>query len=129
VERRPLDALEPGRPFVGRPVRRGGPAHLGRLGDVVVDERLPRLRRTRHRGQDGAARVAFGDLREVWGQRVVSDDSHGVRLPFDDLRGHAVRLQDRTSPAVSDRSGDDLLARGLYLDMPGWAYHVFVFQP
>ena len=29
------------------------------------------------------------------------------------------------SSAVYDRSGDDLLARGLYLDMPAWGYHVF----
>ena len=48
-----------------------------------------------------------------------------VRLPFDDLRGHSLRLQDRMSPAVYDRSGDELLARGLYFDMPGWGYHVF----
>ena len=44
-----------------------------------------------------------------------------VRLPFDDLRGRSVRLQDRMSAAVYDRSGDDLLARGLYLDVPGGA--------
>ena len=48
-----------------------------------------------------------------------------VRLPFDELRGRSVRLQDRTSPASYDRSGDDLSARGLYLDLPGWGYHVF----
>jgi hypothetical protein len=48
-----------------------------------------------------------------------------VRLPLDDLRGRAVRLRDRMSPAVYDRSGDDLLARGLYLDLPAWGYHVF----
>jgi hypothetical protein len=48
-----------------------------------------------------------------------------VRLPFDQLRGHPVRLQDRMSPAVYDRSGDELLARGLYLDVPAWGYHVF----
>jgi hypothetical protein len=48
-----------------------------------------------------------------------------VRLPLDGLRGRAVRLQDRMSPAVYDRSGDDLVTRGLYLDMPGWGYHVF----
>jgi glycosidase len=48
-----------------------------------------------------------------------------VRLPFDELRGHSVRLQDRMSPAVYDRSGDDLLTRGLYLDLPGWGHHVF----
>jgi hypothetical protein len=48
-----------------------------------------------------------------------------VRLPFEDLAGCSVRLQDRMSPAVYDRRGDDLLAQGLYLDMPGWRYHVF----
>ena len=32
-----------------------------------------------------------------------------VRLPFDELRGRSVRLQDRMSSAVYDRSGDDLL--------------------
>jgi hypothetical protein len=48
-----------------------------------------------------------------------------VRLPFDDLIGQAVRLQDRLSPAVYDRRGDDLLAPGLFLDMPPWGYHVF----
>ena len=29
------------------------------------------------------------------------------------------------SPAVYDRRGDDLRARGLYLDVPAWGYHVF----
>jgi hypothetical protein len=48
-----------------------------------------------------------------------------VRLPFDELRGHSTRLEDRMSSAVYDRSGDELLTSGLYLDMPGWGYHVF----
>ena len=48
-----------------------------------------------------------------------------VRLPFDDLRGRPVRLQDRLSAAVYDRSGDELAARGLYLDLPAWGHHVF----
>ena len=48
-----------------------------------------------------------------------------VRLPFDELRGRSVRLQDRMSSAAYDRSGDDLLVRGLYLDLPGWGSHVF----
>ncbi len=48
-----------------------------------------------------------------------------VRLLFDDLIGQTVRLQDRLSPAVYDRPGDDLLVPGLYLDVPGWGYHVF----
>jgi hypothetical protein len=29
------------------------------------------------------------------------------------------------SAAVYDRSGDDLLARGLYLDLPSFGHHVF----
>jgi hypothetical protein len=48
-----------------------------------------------------------------------------VRLPFDGLRGHSIRLQDRMSPAVYDRSGDDLTTGGLYLDLPAWGYHAF----
>ena len=48
-----------------------------------------------------------------------------VRLPFGELSGSSVRLRDQTSTAVYDRSGDELLARGLYLDLPGWGYHVF----
>jgi hypothetical protein len=48
-----------------------------------------------------------------------------VRLPFDELRGKSVRLRDRMSAAVYDRSGDDLLARGLYLDLPSFGHHVF----
>ena len=48
-----------------------------------------------------------------------------VRLPFGELGGSTVRLRDRTSAAVYDRAGDELLARGLYLDLPGWGYYVF----
>jgi glycosidase len=52
-----------------------------------------------------------------------------VRLPFGEVAGSPVRLSDRTGPAVYDRSGDDLLARGLYLDVPAWGYHVFEVGP
>jgi hypothetical protein len=66
------------------------------------------------------------------GQRVVVAVNYAgnqgqcyVRLPFEELRGSTVRLRDRMSAAVYDRSGDDLLARGLYLDVPSFGYHVF----
>jgi len=36
-----------------------------------------------------------------------------------------VRLQDLMSSAVYQRDGDELLSRGLYLDLPPWGYHVF----
>jgi hypothetical protein len=48
-----------------------------------------------------------------------------IRLPFGELSGSTVRLRDRTSAAVYDRAGDELRARGLYLDLPGWGYYVF----
>ena len=48
-----------------------------------------------------------------------------VRLPFADLAGRAVRLDDLTSPAGYERDGSDLVSRGLYLDMPDRGYHVF----
>ncbi len=48
-----------------------------------------------------------------------------VRLPFTDLPGRSWRLTDQLSPAIYDRSGDDLQARGLYLDLAPWQFHVF----
>ena len=48
-----------------------------------------------------------------------------VRLPLAGLRGQNVRFKDLMGPAVFDREGDDLVARGLYLDMAPWSYHVF----
>ena len=48
-----------------------------------------------------------------------------LQIPFEKLRGHKIRLQDLMSPAVYERDGDELLAKGLYLDMPPWGYHVF----
>ena len=48
-----------------------------------------------------------------------------VRLPFADLAGHTVQLKDQMGSASYERDGDDLLSRGLYLDLPAWGYHVF----
>jgi hypothetical protein len=48
-----------------------------------------------------------------------------VHLPFPDLIGQMVRFTDLISPAVYDRDGNELLVRGLYLDMPAWGYHIF----
>ena len=59
---------------------------------------------------------------------AVNDADHPsqcyVRLPFDGLRGHAVRLRDLMGAATYERRGDDLVSRGLYLDMPAWGYGV-----
>ncbi|HEX2456460.1 MAG TPA: alpha-amylase family glycosyl hydrolase [Vicinamibacterales bacterium] len=48
-----------------------------------------------------------------------------VRLPFPDLAGRTVRFTDLTGPATYDRNGDEVAARGLYLDLQPWGYHVF----
>jgi glycosidase len=48
-----------------------------------------------------------------------------VRLPFHDLAGRTIRLQDLMGPASYDRDGNDLMERGLYVDMAAYGYHVF----
>jgi hypothetical protein len=48
-----------------------------------------------------------------------------THLPFPELAGRAVRLKDLMGSACYERDGGDLQARGLYLDVPGWGYHVF----
>jgi glycosidase len=50
-------------------------------------------------------------------------------LPWGELGGATVRLRDRTGPAVYDRDARELAARGLYLDLPAWGYHVFEVAP
>jgi Alpha amylase, catalytic domain len=51
-----------------------------------------------------------------------------VRMSFPELAGRTVRFQDLLSPDYYDRPGDDLLSRGLFVDIPAWGYHVFDVQ-
>jgi hypothetical protein len=48
-----------------------------------------------------------------------------VRLPFADLAGRKFRLKDQLSSGSFDWNGNDLHARGLYLDMQPWGVNVF----
>jgi Alpha amylase, catalytic domain len=48
-----------------------------------------------------------------------------VRLPFPELAGRAQDLIDLLGPARYRRDGDELLGRGLYLDLPAWGFHLF----
>jgi hypothetical protein len=48
-----------------------------------------------------------------------------VRIPFEDFRGKEIRLRDLMSDVVYLRHGSELIDRGLYLDVPAWAHHVF----
>lgn len=54
-----------------------------------------------------------------------SDGQCYLPLPFPELAGRTWKLTDRLHDIDYIRNGDDLLARGLYLDMPAWGYHVF----
>ena len=44
---------------------------------------------------------------------------------WDDLAGHTWSLSDRLSGAIYERSGDDMLAPGLYVDLAPWGCHFF----
>jgi hypothetical protein len=33
------------------------------------------------------------------------------------------------SEATYDRAGDELVSKGLYLDLPPWGHHVFAVKP
>ncbi len=48
-----------------------------------------------------------------------------VRLPFSDMNNQHITFRDVMGVALFDRDGNDLLSRGLYLDIPPWGYHVF----
>jgi len=52
-----------------------------------------------------------------------------AQLPFADLGGRSWRLQDQLSAATYEREGQDLIARGLYLDVAPWTSHVFAMAP
>jgi hypothetical protein len=48
-----------------------------------------------------------------------------VRVPLEGIAGGPVRFGDVMGSATYERDLNDLGARGLYLDMPAWGYHVF----
>ena len=69
--------------------------------------------------QDAAARVlAVVNFAAQPGQCYV-------RLPFSELSGRHWQFRDLLGDSVYERDGNELQARGLYLDLPPWHYHVF----
>src|SRR5271155_5489480 len=66
------------------------------------------------------------DLRRLIAVNYAENQSECyLRLPFATLSGSTLRLEDLTGPYVYDRDGDELVSRGLYLDLPPWSFHVF----
>jgi glycosidase len=51
-----------------------------------------------------------------------------VQVAWDDLAGHTWKLTDRLSGATYERSGDDMLASGLYVDLAAWGYHFLRYR-
>ncbi len=49
-------------------------------------------------------------------------------LPFPEIKDRSVWLKDTLSSARYDRDGNELLERGLYLDMGPWSYHIFTLE-
>jgi hypothetical protein len=75
--------------------------------------------------------LAFGWAGET-GQRLLATVNYGptrgqahVVWPFADMQGKKVTFQDLMGGARYERQGDDLLSRGLYVDLPAWGFHVF----
>ena len=48
-----------------------------------------------------------------------------VRVGWQKCAGQTVRLTDKLSGAVYDRSCDEMLSPGLYIDLPAWNYNLF----
>jgi Alpha amylase, catalytic domain len=67
------------------------------------------------------------------GRRLLAAVNYGptqgqcyVRLPYQDLELHSFVLRDLMNPTTTyERDGGDLARRGLYVDLPAWAYHLF----
>jgi glycosidase len=51
-----------------------------------------------------------------------------LELPFPEIKNRSVRLKDSLSPACYIREGNELVERGLYLDLQPWSYHVFELE-
>jgi glycosidase len=68
------------------------------------------------------------------GQRLMVTINYGpsqgqchVAWPFVDMKGKKVTFKDLMSEASYEWEGDDLLSRGLYVDLPAWGFHVFAW--
>lgn len=48
-----------------------------------------------------------------------------IHLPFTDLAGKTVILEDMMETVRYKREGSELISKGLYVDLPAWGYHIF----
>jgi len=50
-----------------------------------------------------------------------------VRVPWDELKGRVLKMDDVMSGEVFNRSGDEISGQGLYVDLKPWGYHFLRF--
>jgi hypothetical protein len=108
-------------------------AFYGRLLEVLSDPTFRRgeWRRCETTGwaeNPGASQILSwcwtGDSRWLVAVNLASGRAEArVAAPWPDLRGRNVRLHDPTQEVSFDRTGDDL-NDGLYVELPGWGWHV-----
>ncbi len=51
-----------------------------------------------------------------------------VHLPFPEIKNRSIQLEDLLSSTCYIRDGNELLERGLYLEMGPWSYHIFTLE-
>jgi len=80
-------------------------------------------------GNAGASHIVSwcwtGDSRWLVAVNLSADQaSADVAAPWPELRGLTAHLHDSTQDVSYDRAGDDL-NDGLYVELPGWGWHLF----
>ena len=73
----------------------------------------------------GSGRAPLSDRWLVAVNYAANQSQCYVRVPLQDLGASAVRFDDLMGGGRFDREKSDLDARGLFLDVPAWGYHVF----
>jgi hypothetical protein len=78
--------------------------------------------------------LAWCWVRDSEGYLIVVNFCEGqsqalVRLPWAELKGRWWRLTDVLSQDIFDRSGDEMLEPGLYVDLGPWKYHLLRLDP
>ena len=51
-----------------------------------------------------------------------------LNLPFPEVKDRSIRFKDSLGSACYAREGNELLERGLYLDLQPWSYHLFSLE-
>jgi len=69
------------------------------------------------------------------GEKVLVTVNYGphasqcyLNLSFPEIKNLSIRFKDLLSSALYIREGNELLERGLYLDLQPWSYHVFELE-